>query len=33
MIPVNIIAIKAQFTGTRITNWEEVDFKDDDIPF
>lgn len=33
MIPPNIIAIKAQFTGTRITNWEEVEFKDDDIPF
>jgi hypothetical protein len=32
MIPPNIIAIKAQFKGTRLNNYEHEDF-DDEIPF
>ena len=33
MIPAGLIAIKQQFRGTRLTNWKEVEFKDDEIPF
>lgn len=32
MIPPNIIAIKAQFKGTRLANYEHEEF-DDEIPF
>jgi hypothetical protein len=33
MIPSNIIHIKSQFAGTRVINWKEVKFVDDEIPF